>query len=150
MARNQRLMPVSPERVFSVLADPESYGHWVVGSDTIRDADPTWPAVGSRFHHRVGVGPLKVNDHTEVLEADAPRRLVLHAKARPVFGTAVVVLELERRGGGTLVTMVEDPGDRLTKLVFWGPAHLLVRLRNAESLRRLEELALARTPAATA
>lgn len=146
MARNQRLMPVSPERVFSVLADPSSYGHWVVGSDTIRDADPGWPAVGSRFHHRVGAGPLKVNDHTEVLEADPPRRLVLHAKARPL-GTARVELELERRGGGTLVTMVEDAGDPFTKVVFWGLTHLLVRGRNAESLRRLEELALARAPA---
>jgi uncharacterized protein YndB with AHSA1/START domain len=147
MARNQRLMPVSPERVFSVLADPSSYGHWVVGSDTIRDADANWPAIGSRFHHRVGFGPLKVNDHTEVVEADPPRRLVLHAKARPLFGTARVELDLERRGGGTLVTMVEDAGDPLTKMVFWGLAHLLVRGRNAESLRRLEELALAKAPA---
>jgi uncharacterized protein YndB with AHSA1/START domain len=154
MARNQRLMPVSPERVFSVLADPPSYGHWVVGSDTIRDADATWPAVGSRFHHRVGVGPLKVNDHTEVLESDPPRRLVLLAKARPLFGTARVELDLERRGGGTLVTMVEDGGDPLTKLVMNGPArplaHLLIRRRNAASLRRLEELALARAPTAPA
>jgi uncharacterized protein YndB with AHSA1/START domain len=147
MARNQRLMPVSPERVFSVLADPSSYGHWVVGSDTVRDAEPGWPAVGTRFHHRVGFGPLKVNDHTEVVESDPPRRLVLHAKARPLFGTARVELDLERRGGGTLVTMVEDAGDPLTKVVFWGLTHLIVRGRNAESLRRLEELALARAPA---
>lgn len=146
MARNQRLMPVPPERVFAVLSDPWSYGHWVVGSDTIRDADPGWPAVGTRFHHRVGVGPLKVDDHTEVVECDPPRRLVLHAKARPL-GTARVVLDLERRGGGTLVTMVEDAGDPLTEIVFWGLTHLLVRGRNAESLRRLEELALARAPA---
>lgn len=150
MARNQRLMPVSPERVFSVLADPSSYGHWVVGSDTIRDADAAWPAVGTRFHHRVGFGPVKVDDHTEVVEADPPRRLVLHAKARPLFGTARVELDLERRGGGTLVTMVEDAGDPLTKVVFWGLTHLLVRGRNAESLRRLEELALARAPTAPA
>lgn len=147
MARNQRLMPVAPERVFSVLSDPSSYGHWVVGSDTIRDADPGWPAVGTRFHHRVGVGPLKVNDHTEVVECDPPRRLVLHAKARPLFGTARVELDLERRGGGTLVTMVEDAGDPFTKVVFWGLTHLVVRGRNAESLRRLEELALAKAPA---
>lgn len=150
MARNQRLMPVSPERVFAVLSDPSSYGRWVVGSDTVRDADDAWPAVGSRFHHRVGVGPLKINDHTEVLESDPPRRLVLHAKARPLFGTARVELDLERRGGGTLVTMVEDAGDPLTKLVFWGLTHVLVRGRNAESLRRLEELALARSSTATA
>jgi uncharacterized protein YndB with AHSA1/START domain len=141
MARNQRLIPAPPEHVFAVLSDPESYAHWVVGSDSIRDADAGWPAVGTRFHHRVGWGPLKVNDHTEVIASDPPRRLELHAKARPL-GTASVVLELEPQDGGTLVTMTEDAGDRFTALVFFGLAHLLVRGRNAESLRRLEELSL--------
>ena len=140
MARTERLIPASPERVFAVLADPESYGYWVVGSDTIRDADPGWPAPGSRFHHRVGWGPLKVSDDTEVVSVDAPNCLELQARARPL-GTARILLRLERRGGGTLVTMIEDPGDPLTWLVFNPLTHLLVRYRNAESLRRLDELA---------
>jgi uncharacterized protein YndB with AHSA1/START domain len=143
MARNERLIPASPERVFAVLADPYAYARWVVGSETIRDADDGWPAVGTRFHHRVGWGPLKIEDHTEVVSVDPPNRLVLHAKARPL-GTARVTLELERRGGGTLVTMIEDAGDPLTKLVFLGLTHVLVRGRNTESLRRLEQLATAR------
>src|SRR4051812_35968338 len=142
MARNERLIPASPERVFAVLSDPGAYAHWVVGSDVVRDADAEWPAVGSRFHHRVGLGPLKVNDHTEVVAMEPARRLELHAKARPL-GTAKVALDLERRGGGTLVTMVEDPGDRLTAVLFNPVVHLLVRRRNAESLRRLEALAIA-------
>ncbi len=141
MARNQHFIPASPERVFAVLSDPSSYADWVVGSDIIRDADPGWPAVGTRFHHRVGWGPLKVNDHTEVIASDPPRRLELHAKARPL-GTASVVMELEPRDGGTLVTMTEDAGDRFTALVFFGLTHLLVRGRNVESLRRLEALSV--------
>jgi uncharacterized protein YndB with AHSA1/START domain len=141
MARNERLIAASPERIFSVLSDPDSYGHWVVGSDTIRDADAGWPAVGTRFHHRVGWGPIKVNDHTEVLAVDAPNRLQLKAKARPL-GTATVTLTLERRGAGTLVTMIEDAGDPLTRLVFNPLTHFLVRGRNVESLRRLDELAI--------
>jgi uncharacterized protein YndB with AHSA1/START domain len=141
MARNERLIAASPERIFSVLSDPDSYGHWVVGSDMIRDADAGWPAAGTRFHHRVGWGPIKVNDHTEVLAVDPPNRLQLKAKARPL-GTATVTLTLERRGGGTLVTMVEDAGDPLTRLVFNPLTHVLVRGRNVESLRRLEELAV--------
>ena len=145
MARTERLMAASPERVFGVLADPASYGHWVVGSDTIRDADDGWPAVGARFHHRVGWGPLKLNDNTEVLAVDAPYRLDLKAKARPL-GTAKVSLHLERRGGGTLVTMIEDAGDPVTRLVFNPLTHLLVRGRNVESLRRLEELAVGAVP----
>jgi uncharacterized protein YndB with AHSA1/START domain len=143
MARNERLIPASPERVFAVLSDPDAYGHWVVGSDVVRDADETWPEVGSRFHHRVGVGPLKVNDHTEVVDMEPARRLKLHAKARPL-GTAKVELDLERRGGGTLVTMIEDAGDPLTRLLFNPLTHYLVRRRNDESLRRLEALATAR------
>jgi uncharacterized protein YndB with AHSA1/START domain len=143
MARNERLIPASPERVFAVLSDPDAYAAWVVGSEVIRDADETWPAVGSRFHHRVGVGPLKVNDHTEVLAMEPARRLELHAKARPL-GTAKVALDLERRGGGTLVTMVEDAGDPLSRLLFINPlTHFFVRRRNDESLRRLEGLATA-------
>ena len=141
MARNQRLIPAPPERVFAVLSDPASYADWVVGSDIIRDADAGWPAVGTRFHHRVGWGPLKVNDHTEVIASDPPRRLELHAKARPL-GTASVVLELEPQDGGTLVTMTEDAGDPFTALVFFGLTHLLVRGRNVESLRRLEALSV--------
>jgi uncharacterized protein YndB with AHSA1/START domain len=143
MARNERLIPTSPERVFAVLSDPDAYAAWVVGSEVIRDADETWPAVGSRFHHRVGVGPLKVNDHTEVTAMEPARRLELHAKARPL-GTAKVALDLERRGGGTLVTMVEDAGDPLSRLLFINPlTHFFVRRRNDESLRRLEDLATA-------
>jgi uncharacterized protein YndB with AHSA1/START domain len=145
MARNERLIDAPPERVFAVLADPDAYGYWVVGSDTIRDADAAWPAVGTRFHHRVGFGPIKVNDHTEVLAVDPPRLLQLRAKARPL-GTAHVTMELERRGDATLVTMIEDAGDPLTKLVFNPLTHLLVRGRNVESLRRLEELATAERP----
>ena len=40
-------MPVSPSRVFEVLADPRSYAYWVVGAHKIRDADDGWPAVGT-------------------------------------------------------------------------------------------------------
>jgi uncharacterized protein YndB with AHSA1/START domain len=146
MGQTRRLIEASPERIFAVLSDPDSYAHWVVGSDSIRDADPGWPAAGTRFHHRVGWGPIKIKDHTEVLGVDPPRRLELRAKARPL-GTAHVALELERRGAATLVTMTEDAGDALTRLLFNPLTHLLVRRRNAESLRRLDELARRPVPA---
>ena len=73
MAKNQRFMPVLPEAVWAVLARPESYGYWVVGSKVIRDADAAFPAVGTKLHHTIGVGPLTLSDHTEVLEAEPPR-----------------------------------------------------------------------------
>ncbi len=130
---------VSPARVFELLSDPDSYADWVVGSHSIRDADPDWPAVGSRFHHRVGAGPLTVKDHTEVLLVDPPHRLVLRARARP-FGTAKVELVLEPRDGGTHVTMIEVAGDPLSKLALNRLTDPIVNHRNVESLRRLRRI----------
>ena len=140
MARNVAHFSVPPARVFAVLSDPQSYAHWVVGSKEIRGADPGFPAPGTRFHHSVGFGPLTLKDHTTVLESAPPHRLVLKAKARPL-GTAKVIMEIQPEGSGSRVTMVEDPGDALTKFVFNPLTHALVRGRNVESLRRLQELA---------
>jgi uncharacterized protein YndB with AHSA1/START domain len=140
VATTHQQIGVPPERVFAVLSDPRSYGHWVVGADTIRDADPAWPAEGSRFYHRVGMGPLKLNDHTEVLEVDPPRKLVLHARARPL-GTATVTLLLTPQGDGTDVTMREEAGDPLSRLAINPLTDWLVHHRNVESLRRLKGIA---------
>jgi uncharacterized protein YndB with AHSA1/START domain len=143
MATNERYMPVSPEAVWEALADPDGYGYWVVGSKEIRDADADWPAPGSRFHHTVGFGPFDVSDHTEALEADQPARLTLRAKGRPL-GAARVTLTMTELNGGTLVRMKENP-DGLTSLLAFNPlVQLLTIGRNAESLMRLEELALRR------
>ena len=140
MAVNDIHIDTPPERVFAVLADWRSYGDWVVGSRKIRGGDAGFPAVGTRFHHQVGIGPLRLNDHTQVLEVDPPRKLILKARARPL-GTAIVDLTLEPEGGGTRVTLREDPGDTLTAFVFNPITHLLVRGRNTESLERLKGLA---------
>jgi uncharacterized protein YndB with AHSA1/START domain len=141
MATNERFMPVPPEAVWDALADAGGYGYWVVGSREIRDADPQWPAPGSRFHHTVGVGPLKVSDHTESLEAQRPGFLRIRAKARPL-GTAKVTLTMTPQDGGTRVRMTENP-DGLTSWLTLNPLmQLLTKGRNAESLMRLEELAL--------
>jgi hypothetical protein len=136
-------MPVRPGAVWEVLADPGGYGYWVVGSKVIRDADPEWPARGSRFHHTIGVGPLKVSDHTESLEAQPPRLLRMRTKGRPL-GTARVTMQMTPKDGGTLVRMTEDP-DGPTAILALNPlVHMLTKARNAESLMRLEELALRR------
>ena len=96
MATNERFMAVPPQAVWDVLADPAGYGYWVVGSKLIRDAEPGWPAPGTKFHHTIGVGPLTLSDHTVALEAEPLRRLKLRAKGRPA-GTATVTMELEAR-----------------------------------------------------
>jgi len=140
VATNERYMAVPPEAVWAVLADPGGYGYWVVGSKLIRDAEPEWPAPGSKFHHTIGVGPLTLSDHTVSLEADGPRLLKLRAKGRPA-GTATVTLELEPRDGGTVVRMTENPDGVFAVLALNPLTHVATKLRNAESLMRLEELA---------
>ncbi|MDQ2629515.1 MAG: SDR family NAD(P)-dependent oxidoreductase [Actinomycetota bacterium] len=140
MARNRVHIHATPEKVFAVLADPECYPEWVVGADAIRDYDEDFPAVGSRFHHKVGPPSVTVRDHSEVIEVDPPHRLVLKAKARPL-GTATIALDLRESAGGTEVRMEETPGDRLTSLFVGNPvADTGLRIRNAEALSRLKRL----------
>ena len=141
MAASDTFIAAPPERVFEVLANAESYAHWVVGTDKVRAADPDFPAPGTRFHHQVlAIGPIKVRDDTRVIDADPPHCLVLKARARPL-GTARVSLRLEGERSGTRVTMQEEAGDLCSRLLFNPITHLFVRGRNAESLRRLKELA---------
>lgn len=134
-------MSVPLEAVWSVLARPGSYGYWIVGSKVIRDAEPDWPAPGSKFHHTVGFGPFKVSDSTEVLDARRPDLLRLRAKARP-FATAQVTLTMAPRDGGTVVRMTENPDGLVAALSVNPLVQLFTSGRNAESLMRLEELAL--------
>src|SRR3712207_9033137 len=74
-----------PETVFAVLSDPESYGYWVVGAADIRDADPGWPAPGTKFHHTQGIRGVGLKDTTSAVEVDPPRRIVLEVRARPLL-----------------------------------------------------------------
>src|SRR5918995_6462259 len=129
-------MPVPPVAVWDALADPGGYGYWVPGSKVIRDADPEWPAPGSRFHHTIGLGPIKVSDHTVALDSRPPELLRLRAKGRPL-GTATITLEMRPRDGGTVVRISETI-DGPYVLVNLNPlVRLATKGRNAESLMRL-------------
>jgi uncharacterized protein YndB with AHSA1/START domain len=141
VATNKRFMAVPATAVWDVLADPGDYGYWVVGSKVIRDADPEWPAPGSKFHHTVGAGPFKVSDHTVSVEMEPPHRLKLRAKGRPL-GTASVTMTMSPKDGGTVVEMVEHPDGVYSFLRLNPLVHVMTLLRNSESLMRLEELAL--------
>src|SRR3954471_11349696 len=140
MARNRVHIEAAPEDVFAVLSNPYCYPEWVVGASGVRDHDESFPEVGSRSHHEVGTWPVNLKDHTEVVEVDPPRRIVLKAKARPL-GTATIAIDLEERAGGTELTLEERPGDRLTSLVAGNPiVDTALRVRNAEGLARLKRL----------
>jgi len=143
MARNSTLVDAPPAAVWSVLEDPFAYPKWVVGTDRTIEADPDWPRPGSSFQVHVALG---FADRTTVREVLPGKRIVVDAAAG-YLGPARVTIELAPEGAGTRVTMVEDPAGKALPLRFVPPVHLLIRLRNVESLRRLERLVLERAGA---
>jgi uncharacterized protein YndB with AHSA1/START domain len=140
VARNQTFIAASPERVFAVLSDPDCYHRWVVGARPPEDADADFPALGSRFRHGLAVGPLTLRDDAEVVAAAPPHELALRIWARP-FGAADVRLRLVPEPGGTRVVLVEDPAWWPARVLLGPLGHSALRVRNAESLRRLKALA---------
>ncbi|HEX8688891.1 MAG TPA: SRPBCC family protein [Solirubrobacterales bacterium] len=136
MAMIEAHVDASPERCFEVLSDPRSYAYWVVGSRQIRDADPDWPAVGSRLHHTVAFG---LRDHTEVEEVVPNRKLRLRAKVRPL-GTAMVTVTMRSENEGTALRLEEGPADAASRLLFNPVADKLLHARNETSIDRLRKL----------
>jgi uncharacterized protein YndB with AHSA1/START domain len=139
MSVNEIEVGAPPSAVWAVLADPPSYEEWVVGNKEIRDHDPNWPAPGTEFHHKVGVGPITLRDKTVLLEASPPQKMVMNVRALPV-GHGIVSFELTPTGSGTTVRMEEVPAGVPAK-VLWPVVQPLVKLRNVETLRRLKRLA---------
>jgi len=137
---NTRLVAATPDEVWNVLADGWLYPLWVVGATRMRDVDAHWPEKGSRLHHSVGVWPLVINDHTEVLEVVPGRSIKLRARGWPI-GEAEVELRLSDVGAQTEVTIVEDAVAGPGLLVPEPLKALSLKWRTTEALRRLDFLA---------
>ena len=139
MARNETYIDATPEDVFDVLATPSTYAHWVVGSSAIHRSDSAWPAEGTIFEHSQGVWPLRQHDTTQVLESDPPTRLVLEVRLRP-WMIGKVEFGVFAAGNGTRVVMHEQPIGGYVRAVHNPVFDLMLKLRNAETLRRLTNL----------
>ncbi|HCJ49376.1 MAG TPA: SRPBCC family protein [Microbacterium sp.] len=140
MSRNTRLLACTPDDVFRVLAHGWLFPSWVVGASRMRDVAEEWPAPGSRLHHSFGVWPALIDDATEVVVYDPPRRLVLTAKGWPL-GEARVDIQVKPHPEGCLVRIQEEavagPGSLVPRPVM----DVALQLRNAETLHRLAYLA---------
>ncbi|KNH22036.1 polyketide cyclase [Arthrobacter sp. ZBG10] len=140
MSTVSQLFNSSAEDVWRVIADGWLYSGWVVGASRIRAVDPDWPLAGTQLHHSVGAWPLVINDSTRVRAVTPGRSLEVVARGWPM-GEAKVVINLEDRGAGCLVTISEDaikgPGTVVPKFLR-DPA---IDVRNRETLRRLELMA---------
>lgn len=129
-----------PAAVFAVLSDPWRFADWIVGAKRIRAVDATWPEPGSRFHHRVGLGPFTIDDSTVLEEYEPDRRMVLRARARPA-GVARVTIDLVPAGdSGTEVHMEEHPVSGFAERIDNPVLDVLIVARNQRSLRRLARL----------
>jgi uncharacterized protein YndB with AHSA1/START domain len=148
VARNETFISVPPEQVFELLSDPRTYGYWVPGARKVRAADPDWPVAGAAFDHSVGVGWLSLRDHTSVVDTRPNEQIELRARARPM-PSARVTLTLHPEANGTRVTMTEAPANPVLSLMLGPVGHLLLKLRNVESLRRLKQLAEGQAPLPT-
>jgi hypothetical protein len=144
-----RRLDCTPDAVFAVLADPWVYPTWVVGASRLRAADSGWPEPGRKLHHSIGVWPAVLDDETVVNEWDAPRRVVLEAKTRPV-GKERVIIEVKPRGDGCVVRMEEYPISGPLRYMPRPLVDLMLHIRNTETLRRLEYVAKGRAAEAAA
>lgn len=144
MIETVRVVGTSPDRIFAVLADAWSYASWVVGAAHIRDVDPDWPAVGSKVHHRVGPWPLQIDDVSVVRAVEKDRMLDLDAQLWPL-GAARIRLELVPVGPArTRVCMAEILSSGVGRVLPRVVQAPLLRARNAEALRRLDDIAVHR------
>ena len=147
MSRNTIRISATPDDVFDVLDDACAYPRWVVGARRVRAVDPTWPAVGSRFHHAIGTAAAELHDSSKVIERTPPTRLVLEVRFRPT-GVARVEVDVSSDGLGSVVTLSESPiagpVARLPRFV----TEPLLTVRNALSVQRLRhEVERTRRPA---
>lgn len=140
MSTNSLVVNTVPEQVWEVLADGWLYPLWVVGATRMRAVDQSWPQVGSKIHHSVGVWPAVIDDETEVLASDPGRSLRLRAAGWPM-GEAEVLVTLTASGAGTLVELTEDAVSGPAALVPGVLRDPMIKWRNVETLRRLALLA---------
>ncbi|HEV2758100.1 MAG TPA: SRPBCC family protein [Acidimicrobiales bacterium] len=140
MAANAAVLEAPSRAVFATLSDPGAYPSFVVGTRSTRRFDPSWPEVGSVLHHSQGMGPLVVRSHTEVIEVEQDRLLVLRAHLGPL-GVHHVRFSLTPAGAGTRVE-IDEHAIEGASAALWNPlTEALMSLRNRELLRRLGAVA---------
>lgn len=138
MAINSRHMEgLSPDDVFRVLSDGNSYSYWVVGTRKVRDVTGPWPEPGSQIHYTAGHLPLRKDDVTTSVAFDPGHRLQLEARAWPA-GSLHIELQVLSSPTGCTVVIEEHPKTGVLKTLHNPVVDLAIKLRNVETLRRLE------------
>jgi uncharacterized protein YndB with AHSA1/START domain len=144
MASADLVIEADRDAVWAAVADPTTYPSWLIGAKLIRSVDQDWPSPGTRFHHRVGFGPITFDDHTTVVEVDPSRLLALRIRATFAL-QAIARFELSDHDRGTQVRFEEEPARRIIGNLVRPVLDPMTHARNAASLRRLSEFVLVPT-----
>jgi uncharacterized protein YndB with AHSA1/START domain len=139
MAFTSRIIDAPAGVVWAALLDPSTYPDWLIGTREVREVEPDWPAIGSGFHHSVGVGPLVLRDRTHITGIEPGHRLELAVKARPLV-SACARFELVSDGDRTVVTLEEEPAHRIIGNLVRPFLDVATHHRNHRSLRNLDRL----------
>lgn len=140
-ACNEIVVEAPPTRVWALLADGHTYPDWVVGSAESRKVEPDYPSPGATLHHTQILPKVGLKDTSTVLFSEEPRRMRLEVRVRPFLVSHVEFTLVPEGKGRTHVTMCEWPtGYPVAWLLrpLLGPGF---KIRNAETLRRLRNLA---------
>jgi len=125
--------------VFAIVSDPRTYPRWLAGAVDTRAVDDDWPRPGSKFHHRVGVGPLTIPDSSVLLAIETDRRLQLEVRARPLI-KAIVTFTFVGDDQRCVISFEEEPVNRVIGSLVRPMLDPLTHLRNHRSLVRLGDL----------
>ncbi|MGZ4703806.1 MAG: SRPBCC family protein [Acidimicrobiales bacterium] len=139
MAIVSREIEAPSKDVFDVIVDPRTYPRWLAGAADMRAVDDDWPAVGSRFHHRVGFKPFTIPDSSLVQAIEYDRMLRLVVRARPLL-SAVVTFSLVGDDDRCVITFEEEPAVRLIGNLVRPVLDPVTHVRNHLSLKRLDDL----------
>ncbi|MFM9588003.1 SRPBCC family protein [Streptomyces scabiei] len=139
MAVRHRLIKVSPQAVWAVLADGTRYAEWVVGTSSSEPVRGLWPQVGSAIGYEIRVGPLRLTNETVVRYCEEGSELGLEARAG-VLGTARISVRLRPWGPYCLVVVDEHPLQGVGGALHNVGVEALIQLRHRAMLARLAGL----------
>lgn len=147
---NSTVVDLPIDDTFDIVCDPHTYPRWLVGAQEIESVDADWPAVGSSFRHRIGIGPARLPGSTTVRAAEVPHLLELAAGMGPL-GEARVRFRLQSNDDGTTEVEIEEaPSGGLARLGWFVYRPVIFGLlwgRNQLSLNALADLASERVTA---
>ncbi len=139
MAVRHQYIDRPPPVVWSVLADGNLYGDWVVGTSASRPAQGVWPESGASLSFTVRLGTWEAEGHTVVRRYDPPQWLELEAHSGPL-GTARIAFDIRAWGEGTLVILDEHPLRGMGGTLHNAAFDALLQLRHRSMLGRLARL----------